>query len=72
MDFSIAAGGMAPAALLVARGADPLITIPAGHWYLTLRPGAPYVLPPGALVGNALPLSNIATSLACAIQNMPP
>ena len=70
MDFSIAApAGVAAAAVLVLRGADPMITIPVGHVYLTLRPSAPFVVPPGAVAGSALPFSRIQGPLGALVRN---
>ena len=64
MDFSVAApAGVPVAAVILLRGADPLVTIPPGHPYPQLRPGANYVVPPGALAGQALPFSTLQGTL---------
>jgi len=69
MNYSVPdPGGLAPAALVALRGADPMITIPAGHVYLRLRPSAPYVIPPGALAGSALPFSHLQATLGALVR----
>ena len=71
MDFSIPApAGVPVAAVIVLRGADPMVTFPPGHVYLQLRPGAPYVVPPGAVAGQALPFSLVQGTLGALIRAM--